>query len=40
MIITNQEGGLAMINILGSMFFGGTTGSSVADVTSIGPESQ
>ena len=30
------RGGLAMVNILSSMFFGGISGSSVADVSSIG----
>ncbi len=30
------RGGLAMVNILASMFFGGISGSSVADTTSIG----
>ncbi len=30
------RGGLAMVNILASMFFGGISGSSVADVSSIG----
>ncbi|MCJ8337143.1 MAG: TRAP transporter large permease [Pseudomonadales bacterium] len=30
------RGGLAMVNILTSMFFGGISGSSVADTTSIG----
>jgi len=36
-LVGRLPGGLAMINIVGSMFFGGTTGSSVADVASIGP---
>ena len=36
-LVGRMRGGLAMINILRSMFFGGTTGSSVADVASIGP---
>jgi len=36
-LVGRLRGGLAMINIVGSMFFGGTTGSSVADVASIGP---
>ncbi|QTL96665.1 TRAP transporter large permease subunit [Iocasia frigidifontis] len=31
-----MRGGLAMVNILASMFFGGISGSSVADVSSIG----
>lgn len=30
------RGGLALVNILSSMFFGGISGSSVADVSSIG----
>ncbi|PSW08682.1 hypothetical protein C9J01_22750 [Photobacterium rosenbergii] len=30
------RGGLAMVNILSSMFFGGISGSAVADTTSIG----
>ncbi len=30
-------GGLAMVNVVQAMFFGGITGSSVADVSSIGP---
>ena len=36
-LVGRMRGGLAMVNIVGSMFFGGTTGSSVADVASIGP---
>jgi len=36
-LVGRLRGGLAMVNIVGSMFFGGTTGSSVADVASIGP---
>lgn len=35
-IIGWLRGGLAMVNILASMFFGGISGSSVADVSSIG----
>lgn len=35
-IIGRIRGGLAMVNILASMFFGGISGSSVADVSSIG----
>lgn len=31
-----MRGGLAMVNILSSMFFGGISGSSVADTSSIG----
>ena len=30
------RGGLAMVNVLASMFFGGISGSSVADTSSIG----
>jgi tripartite ATP-independent transporter DctM subunit len=30
-------GGLAMVNVVQAMFFGGITGSSTADVSSIGP---
>lgn len=36
-LVGRMRGGLAMVNIVGSMFFGGTTGSSVADIASIGP---
>lgn len=36
-LVGRMRGGLAMVNIVGSMFFGGTTGSSVADVASVGP---
>lgn len=35
-IIGKIRGGLAMVNVLASMFFGGISGSSVADVSSIG----
>ena len=35
-IIGKIRGGLAMVNVLTSMFFGGISGSSVADVSSIG----
>ena len=31
------RGGLAMVNVMASMFFGGISGSSVADTASIGP---
>lgn len=31
------RGGLAMVNVVASMFFGGISGSSVADTSSIGP---
>lgn len=36
-LVGRMRGGLAMVDILGSMFFGGTTGSCVADVASVGP---
>ncbi len=32
-----MRGGLAMVNCLDSMFFGGISGSAVADVSSLGP---
>jgi tripartite ATP-independent transporter DctM subunit len=35
-IIGKIRGGLALVNVLASMFFGGISGSSVADVSSIG----
>ncbi|MFZ5968555.1 MAG: TRAP transporter large permease [Bacillota bacterium] len=35
-IVGRLRGGLAMVNILASMFFGGISGSSVADTSSIG----
>ncbi len=35
-IIGRYRGGLAQVNILASMFFGGISGSAVADVSSIG----
>lgn len=35
-IIGRLRGGLAMVNVLASMFFGGISGSSVADTSSIG----
>ncbi|MEJ5228885.1 MAG: TRAP transporter large permease [Pseudothermotoga sp.] len=35
-LIGRVRGGLAMVNILASMFFGGVSGSSVADTSSIG----
>jgi len=35
-LVGRIRGGLAMVNILASMFFGGVSGSSVADVSSIG----
>ncbi|MCB1489965.1 MAG: TRAP transporter large permease subunit, partial [Bauldia sp.] len=31
-----MRGGLAMVNVLASMFFGGVSGSAVADTSSIG----
>ena len=31
-----MRGGLAQVNILASMFFGGISGSAIADVSSIG----
>ena len=36
-LVGRMRGGLAMVNVVASMFFGGTTGSSVADVASVGP---
>jgi len=36
-LVGRMRGGLAMVDIVASMFFGGTTGSSVADVASVGP---
>jgi len=36
-IVGPLPGGLAMVNVVQAMFFGGITGSSVADVSSIGP---
>ena len=35
-IIGHKHGGLAQINVLASMFFGGISGSAVADTSSIG----
>ena len=35
-LVGRMRGGLAMVNILSSMFFGGISGSSVADTSSIG----
>ena len=35
-LVGRFRGGLAMVNVLACMFFGGITGSSVADTTSIG----
>lgn len=34
--VGRMRGGLAMVNVLASMFFGGMSGSSVADTSSIG----
>ena len=36
LIVGRIRGGLAMVNVLASMFFGGISGSSVADTASIG----
>ncbi len=36
LIVGRVRGGLSMVNILASMFFGGISGSSVADTSSIG----
>jgi len=35
-LVGRVKGGLAMVNIVASMFFGGVSGSSVADTSSIG----
>ncbi|MDR1931920.1 MAG: TRAP transporter large permease [Spirochaetales bacterium] len=35
--VGRMRGGLAMVNILASMFFGGISGSAVADTSSLGP---
>ncbi|HKM08640.1 MAG TPA: TRAP transporter large permease subunit, partial [Sphaerochaeta sp.] len=35
-LVGRVRGGLAQVNILASMFFGGISGSAVADVSSIG----
>ena len=35
-VIGRMRGGLAQVNVLASMFFGGISGSAVADVSSIG----
>jgi len=35
-LVGRIRGGLAMVNIVASMFFGGVSGSSVADTSSIG----
>ena len=36
LIVGRVRGGLAQVNVLASMFFGGISGSAVADVSSIG----
>ncbi|RPJ06030.1 MAG: TRAP transporter large permease [Spirochaetaceae bacterium] len=36
LIVGRLPGGLAMVNVLDSMFFGGISGSAVADVSSLG----
>lgn len=36
LLVGKFRGGLAMVNVVASMFFGGITGSSVADASSIG----
>ncbi|SET66102.1 TRAP transporter, DctM subunit [Natronincola peptidivorans] len=36
-IVGRMRGGLAMVNVVASMFFGGISGSAVADTSSIGP---
>jgi tripartite ATP-independent transporter DctM subunit len=36
-IVGRMRGGLAMVNVLASMFFGGISGSAVADTSSLGP---
>jgi len=36
LIVGRFRGGLALVNVLASMFFGGISGSAVADVSSIG----
>ena len=36
LLIGRLRGGLALVNVLASMFFGGISGSAVADVSSIG----
>lgn len=37
LVVGTIRGGLAMVNVVASMFFGGISGSSVADTSSIGP---
>ena len=36
-LVGRFPGGLAMVNVVQAMFFGGVSGSSVADISSIGP---
>ena len=36
LIVGRVRGGLAMVNVLDSTFFGGISGSAVADVSSLG----
>lgn len=36
LVVGRMPGGLAMVNVLDSMFFGGISGSAVADVSSLG----
>ncbi|GHV94383.1 membrane protein [Spirochaetia bacterium] len=36
-IVGRMRGGLAMVNVVASMFFGGISGSAVADTSSLGP---
>src|SRR4030042_6170658 len=36
LIVGRLPGGLAMVNVMDSMFFGGISGSAVADVSSLG----
>lgn len=36
-LVGRMRGGLAMVNVLASMFFGGISGSAVADISSLGP---
>ncbi|MDR0576388.1 MAG: TRAP transporter large permease [Candidatus Accumulibacter sp.] len=36
-IVGRMRGGLALVNVVASMFFGGISGSAVADTSSLGP---
>lgn len=36
-LVGRMRGGLAMVNVVASMFFGGISGSAVADTSSLGP---